>query len=330
MRSSERDVELDKTPKQRYDAAAAKILQRVAERRTLCEKYVRRARNMAWDVDLMTVVDNFPWFDAWANRLIPFGHVVSRAGLKRMSRRDYLEWSITMNIPKVVMLDTVGTAAANIPRATPFIGGYVSGSGVVPWSGADWSPFPNSRKFRIEQDPNANPDPHSYDIIDMEYRALTADETAQDHKRRVDAGVEWTTVYATQSNLALVTAAIKGLGGNYFDGHVNYWLADWNLDEEQAAALIGTFVEGATCVAVQWASPTSNPNTPVPGGSSLLVHANVDISVADGNWMPSGTFSGVIVPKPVPVTEHGDLITEDSQGNLAEKNVSSTDGTHWQ
>ena len=330
MKSSELDEEFAKTPKQRYDAAAAKLLVRIAERRAIALKYVRRARDMGWDVDLAKVVDSFPWFDAWGNRLIPFGHVVSRAGLRKMSRSDYLEWSKTMNIPKVVMLDTVGTAAANIPKATPYVGGYVSGSGVVPWSAGDWALFPGSRKVRIEQDPGANPDPHSYDAMDMEYRALTAGEVAADHKRRVDAGIEWSTVYATRSNLVLVTQAIKALGGHYWDGHVNYWLADWNLDEEQAAALIGTMVEGASCVAVQWASPTSNPNTPVPGGSHTLAQSNVDISVVDGNWIPSGTFSGVTVPPVAPPVEHGILVTEDSHGSLVEKNVSSTDDTHWQ
>jgi hypothetical protein len=235
-----------------------------------------------------------------------------------------------MTIPKVVMLDTVGSSSVNIPGGTQYVGGYVSGSGVVPWTVGDWNLFPKARKVRIEQDPSANPDPHSYDAMDMEFRALTAAEVAAEHKRRVDAGVEWTTVYGTPSNLALVTAAIRGLGGNYWDGHVNYWVANWNLDEEQAAALIGSFIDGATCVAVQWASPTSNPNTVVPGGAETLTRANIDISVVDGNWIPSGGFTGSTPPVLITPPEHGVLVTEDSHGNLVEKGVTSTDETHWQ
>ena len=291
---------------------------------------MRRARNIGWDVDTEMVLDNFPWFDAWARRLIPVGHLVGRVGLKRMSRADYLEWSRTMTITKVVMLDTVGTAAHNIPKATPYVAGYMSGSGAVPWGGSEWAMFPESRKVRILQDPNDNVDPHIWDAIDMEYRALTAADTAAEVKRRVDAGIEWTTVYATRTNLALVTAAVKGLGGSYWNGHVNYWLADWNLDEEEASAIVGTFVEGATCIGVQWASPSSNPNTVVPGGSATLVQANIDISVVDGSWIPSGGWGTPPPPVAPPAVEHGILVTEDSHGALTERPVSSTDDTHWQ
>lgn len=329
MPSLDDDPLLRMTPKQRYDASVAKLNVRATEHRALCEKYMRRARNIGWDVDTDMVLDHFPWFDAWARRFIPVGHLVGRIGLTRMSRSDYLEWSKTMTIPKVVMLDTVGTAAHNIPKATPYVGGYVTGSGAVPWSQGEWSMFPDSRHIRIDQSPSANPDPHSFDAVDMETNALTAGGVAAEVKRRVDAGVTWTTVYATRANLALVTAAIKGLGGSYWDGHVNYWLADWNLDEEQAAALIGTFIEGATCIAVQWASPTSNPNTVVPGGSATLVQANVDISVCDGTWIPSGGWGTPPTPVAPPATEHGVLVTDDGHGNLTEKSVSSTDDTHW-
>ena len=317
------------TPKQRYDASVAKLNVRASEHRRLCEKYMRRARNIGWDVDTTMVLDNFPWFDAWARRLIPVGHLVGRVGLRRMSRSDYVEWSRTLSIPKAVMLDTVGTAAIHIPKSTPYVGGYVTGSGAVPWGSADWGMFPNSRHVRIDQAPGDNPDVHSFDAVDMEKYALTAGDVAEQVKRRVDADIEWTTVYATRANLALVTAAVKGLGGSYWNGHVNYWLADWNLDEEEAAALVGTFIEGATCVAVQWASPTSNPNTLVPGGTATLVQANIDISVCDGTWIPSGGWGVTPPPVVAPTTEHGILVTEDVHGVLTEKSVTSTDDTHW-
>lgn len=234
-----------------------------------------------------------------------------------------------MTIPKDVMLDTVGTASQHIPTVTPYIGGYVSGSGSVPWSQADWDRFPNSRHNRILQHANTGLDPHSWDSVDMETNALTAAEVAAEHKRHVDAGIEWTNVYATRTNFALAVSAIKGLGSHYWDGHVTLWLADWNLDEEQAVALIGTFIEGATCIGVQWASPTSNPNTLVPGGTATLVQANIDISVVDGTWVPSVSFD--LAPPPVvhPATEHAILVTDDGHGNLTEKSVSSTDDTHW-
>lgn len=328
--SSARDPEFDLTPKQRYDRAAAELMRQASERRRKAEKYMRRARNIGYDVTTDQVMAFFPWFDSWANRLIPVGHLVHRCGLRRMSRSDYLEWSRTMNIPKAVMLDTVGTSAHNIPASTPYVGGYVSGTGVVPWSAGDWALFPNARHNRIYQMPGENVDPHSWDTIDMETGAFDAEQAAQEHKRHVDAGIKLTNLYATRTNLAAGVNAIKALGGDYFIGHVTCTLADWNLDEEEAAALIGTFVEEVTCVSVQWASPESNPNTVVPGGSYTLARANVDINVTDANWIPSVSFTGMETVAPTPATQHGELVTDDGHGGMTAIELSSTDGKHWQ
>ena len=328
--SWESDEYFQTTPKQRYDAAIAKLNVKAAERQRQCVTYANRLRDRGFDVTPEWVNDRFTWVDTWANRLIAIGHLVNRTGMRRMTRAQYAEWSKTMSIPKAVMLDTIGTCAANIPRATPYIGGYVTGSGVVPWSAADWSLFPNVRHVRIDQHASQSIAVSGWDALDMETNALTAAEVAYKLKARVDNGIEWTTVYATRSNLALCTAALKDLGEHYFIGHVNYWLADWNLNEEEASALIGTFVSDASVVAVQWASPSSNPNTVVPGGSHTLSQANVDISVVNANWIPSGPFP-VSAPKPTAKpTEHGELVVDDAAGNLTAHDVSSTDGTHWQ
>lgn len=327
---SEDDDLLSMTPKQRYDRAAARLLTQAAERFELCIKYARRLRDLGYDVDAAYVNSFFPWVSSWADGLIKIGQLQHRLGFRRMSRRDYLEWSRTMNIPRAVMLDTIRTSAHNIPKATPFIGGYVSGSGSVPWTETEWAMFPGSRHVRIYQDPSHTLDPHSWDAIDLESGAFNAAQAAQEHKRHVDAGIQWTTIYATRTNLALATKAIKALGEEYWNGHVCYWLADWNLDQEQASALIGTFVEGATCVAVQWASPSSNPHSVVPGGSYLLAQANIDVSVVDAGWIPSVKFTNPNPPAPAPTVEHGEVVTQDSHGNYVGHEVSSTDGTHWQ
>lgn len=330
VKSSERDPEFDKTPKQRYDAWYARQLAKLNEQRRIAAKYMRRCRNMGYDVTVDMVMGHYPWFDSWAHSLIPIGHLISRTGMRRMSRTDYLEWSKTMNIPKAVMLDTVGTSAHNIPGATPYVGGYVSGTGVVPWAAGDWALFPNARHNRIYQMPGENVDPHSWDTIDMETGAFDAEQAAQAHKQHCDAGIALTNLYGTRTSIAAGVTAIKGLGGNYFIGRVTCTLADWNLDEEEAAALIGTFVEEVTCCSVQWASPTSNPNTVVPGGSTTLVRANIDINVVDGNWIPSVSFTGFPPAAPTPTVEHGEVVTQDSHGNYVGHDVTSTDGTHWQ
>lgn len=327
---SRSDGEMAMTPKQRYDRAAADMLAQIARRRRIAAKMWRRARNLGYDVTVQDVLDSFPWYSAWDSGLIRTGQLVHRLGLRKMSRADYLEWSKTMNIPRVVMLDTVGTAAANIPASTPYVGGYVSGTGVVPWSAGDWALFPHARHNRIYQWPNISLDPHAWDTLDVENNAVTPAEAAQEHKLSVDAGIRFTNIYGTRTSIAATVAAIKALGGDYFVGHVTCTLADWNLNEEEASALIGTFVEEVTCVGVQWASPESNPNTVVPGGSHTLAQSNIDINVVDGNWIPGVSFSGFTPPTPTPTVEHGEVVTQDSHGNYVGHDVSSTDGIHWQ
>lgn len=318
------------TPKQRYDAAIARKMTELKVRMQVCDTYAIRARNKGWKVDTTFVSDHLPWFDAWAHSLISSGQLINRLGIKRMTRSEYMEWSVAMTIPKAVMLDTVRTTAHNIPKATPFVGGYVTGSGVVPWSATEWALFPESRHVRIYQDPGQTIDPHSWDVMDMESGAFNAAQVALVHKTAVDAGKQWTCVYATRINFMLAAQAIKSLRGDYWDGHVCVWLADWNLNLEQASALIGSAISGATCIGVQWASPSSNPHTMVPGGSYVLSQANLDISVVNANWVPSISFSAPPVTTPKPATIHGELITDDSHGNLQAREVSSSDDIHWQ
>jgi hypothetical protein len=58
-----------------------------------------------------------------------------------------------------------------------------------------------------------------------------------------------------------------------------------------------------TCVGVQWASPSSNPNTVLPGPSGkTLREANVDLSVVDAGWVPSG-MGKAPAPAPKPVAK---------------------------
>lgn len=328
--SSADDSDMALTPKQRYDRAAAARMREIDARRQVAETYMLRMRNIGFDVTTAHVMSNFTWYQAWANRFISTGQLIKRLALRRMSRSDYMEWSKRMLLPKAVMLDTVRTTAHHIPVDTPYVGGYITGSGVVPWTQAEWEGFPHSHLVYINQDPGAHPDPRSWSVLDMETGAHTPASVAAEHKLHIDAGVQWTCVYGGRANLALATAAIKALDGEYWNGHVCYWLADWDLNEEQASALIGTYIEGASCVGVQWASPKSNPNTIVPGGSLTLGQANIDISVCDGTWIPNVSFGGVPVAPPTPVVEHGEIVTQDSHGNYVGHDVSSTDGTRWQ
>ncbi|MGP0047848.1 MAG: hypothetical protein ACLPZR_03225, partial [Solirubrobacteraceae bacterium] len=64
------------------------------------------------------------------------------------------------------------------------------------------------------------------------------------------------------------------------------WEADWNLSEAEATARLGTDLgNGAIIASIQFASPTSNPDTVIPGTSITLAQANADLSVTLDAWM---------------------------------------------
>lgn len=235
-----------------------------------------------------------------------------------------------MTVASSTMLDTIGANSANIPLSTHYVAGYVSGIGDVPWTQAQFERFPTIRKVRIWQGAGIKPSLQAYDVIDVESGAVTPQQAAMAIRDRVQANIPWTTVYGSDSTLAQVTEETRKFGDSVWIGHVNYWLANWNLNEAEAAALLDTQVHGASVVAVQWASPSSNPNTLVPGGSQTLSQANIDISVVDANWVPSGGFGPTPVPVPPPVTHHGMLVFTDANGNYMARLLSSTDDIHWQ
>jgi hypothetical protein len=92
--------------------------------------------------------------------------------------------------------------------------------------------------------------------------------------------------------LANLVAAKTAVGRTGKGSNVKWWLADWNLSEAAALDYLGTHPD---TVAVQWASPTENPNTVVPGtGGRTIRGLNVDLSVGLLDfWLPAA-------PKPKP------------------------------
>jgi hypothetical protein len=259
---------------------------------------------------------------------------------------------VEMSVPVAVMVDTIHANAGEIPtdaNVVKYVEGYVSGSPDIRWQTVDWQRFNGhgQRMVRNYQGNGALLDVKSFDVLDVEEYpnqgsgqwTVTPTYAAELIQERVKQGVVWTTIYANDYAIALVVDAVKKLGGNgLFDGHLNCILADWNLNEQEAAAKLGTFIHGVSCVGVQWASPTSNPNTLLPGTNRTLSETNCDLNVVDANWIPSGGFSPIPspapvpaptpVPKPVPApvpTQTG-LLVVDVNGTLIPKTVHSSDG----
>jgi hypothetical protein len=188
-----------------------------------------------------------------------------------------------------VMVDAIRVNVRHIPRSTPKVAGYVTGTGDVPWTATQWGYFPKAGHVRIDQSPAlAAFSAGRADVADVEFLAGTIGSFIYAVRARIAAGNRWSTIYGTDATIAAAAAELQAAGPHgWYYGHVDCWLANWNLDEAQAAALIGHQIHGLKCRAVQWASPTSNPGTVVPGGTLTLAQAQVDLSVARDTWYPA-------------------------------------------
>jgi hypothetical protein len=195
------------------------------------------------------------------------------------------------------MTDTIGISSVLIPPTTPIVAGYGTGSGVVPWTYADWAQFDHSRHVVINQ-ANTDPSP-SYYAYDLEPGALTIAQGVAVAQARKSLLVG-TLLYVNEANEnhGSTTLIPELLAAGLLNSNVNIWLADWNLTEVQAAGLVGSYVEGFRIAAVQWASPSSNAATLLPGSPLTLGQANVDLSVALATVGTPAPVAPVPPPKP--------------------------------
>ncbi len=198
----------------------------------------------------------------------------------------------------VTMFDTIGADYTSIPVSAEKIAVYVTGSGGVLWPPHASGRFPRAGKVRTDQSPDGRMyalqrDPASgrprvgADCYDMEQLAGTAERFAQLVPDRHDAQVP-NCGYGTPSTLeaaARLLDEVPGRAHGWWHEKVDWWLANPNLDMAQAAHLVGTVANGFVIRSVQWATPATNPDTKVPGGT--LKSLNLDLSIADAAWFPS-------------------------------------------
>jgi hypothetical protein len=189
-----------------------------------------------------------------------------------------------MTLTIVDMIDAIHANVAGIPASITKVAGYDTGTASIRWTDQDWLRFPHAGHIVIEQ--GFGPlDLFKPNTFDVEFQALTAALIPGIVRARVAAGIDETTVYASDGVLSQIASAMIASGlNNELLHHLDCWLADWNLNRASAANLIGTRVHGMVCRAVQWASPTSNPHTLVPGSHLDLQQLQVDLSVADAAW----------------------------------------------
>jgi hypothetical protein len=115
-------------------------------------------------------------------------------------------------------------------------------------------------------------------IADVEPGAATPPSVTAAVLARGKRGQE-STIYTDGSELVTVKHDLQSAGADM--ALVSYGLADWSLSQAEAEARI---VADPTLAYVQWASPSSNPLTPVPGTGEPLSFANVDLDIANLSW----------------------------------------------
>jgi hypothetical protein len=177
------------------------------------------------------------------------------------------------------MIDSTHGSVPNVPLSTTKVAGYVTGSPDIQWTTADWARFPKASKVRIDQAPGG----HAFatggaEVLDVENGAATIANAVAGVLERQKKN-EYSTIYISQSNLTALQDALRA--AKAVMNRVGFWVANWSLSETEAAAALGNEL-----VAIQYASPTSNPLTIIPGGTMTLRQANVDLSVTLSSWYP--------------------------------------------
>lgn len=159
----------------------------------------------------------------------------------------------------VDMVDCTHAALARV-HATSIrrFAGYVTGSPDIRWTAGDFLSLPHgSAAVRIDQSNSDLPLTASVKVAkDVEPGASTPHEAIVVARERLLAGDSYT-IYCDRSELPAV---------------------------EQQAAAAG--LPPGRIIGFQYASPTSNPDTRLPGTIFTLKEANADLSVVLESWLP--------------------------------------------
>jgi hypothetical protein len=202
------------------------------------------------------------------------------------------------------MVDATHASVPDVPDTVVKVALYVTGTPDVQCTTADRDKFRHSAVVTIDQSPDgAWFGAGRADVFDVEPRAGT-DAAAEAKAARRQASVSAvkqrqaggfdSTIYVDQSSLPDLRARLAA-DKDVRLNKVAFWVADWSLNEHEAADQLGNDI-----VAIQWASPLSNPDTLVPGSHLTLAQANVDLSVTLASWYPRPD----VKPAPVPRVKH--------------------------
>jgi len=194
--------------------------------------------------------------------------------------------------------DTMGIDSQHVPADPKFfrlVALYATGTNGIEATAAEIARFTNAGVgvVLIDQSPSLSVFAAGIAhvaIADVEPGAGTPTTVAEGVLAREKKGLE-STIYVSEANLQAAKDALHTSGAD--SNLVSFGLANWNLSQAEAETQISS---DQSLAYVQWASPSSNPLTVLPGAGMDLAVANVDLNIADLTWaarfLPQPTFAG--------------------------------------
>lgn len=166
--------------------------------------------------------------------------------------------------------DCMGEHSDLLPAAMGVVWAYGTGTPGIPWSVQQRARFGHAHIYTIDQGYGSK-GAFDADEFDLEERAWTVPELVDVAAARAEKRVS-TRIYCSRIPYGMMMGALAAAGLLHLP--VFFRIADWSLNEQQARATLGGNV-----YAKQWASPSSNPGTLVPGTELTLTDAQCDLNV---------------------------------------------------
>ena len=206
-----------------------------------------------------------------------------------------------MTIATTTVCDATHANISHLPKGAA--AGYTTGHGGVPWTAADWKAHPGA--VRICQDPSASDT--TADVLDVEAGAATvrvAAAWAESAAAHVNAGTRPGQRHpAVYMSLSSVTPVVNALVAGGIHSGIGLWIANWNLTEAEATALVVHAGGPWPVIGVQYRNAGA-----------------YDVSVFSRLWLAA--VSGDPVPRP-PAGFHGEWVTK---GQLSLAGLAGTFG----
>lgn len=192
-----------------------------------------------------------------------------------------------------VQIDATAVNAHAIPLNALAVAGYDTGGPLIAWPTPRWESFPLASKLHIDQSPDLTEfkpgRSHAArvsDLADIEPFAATIESFIEAAKAREAAGLQ-SPAYISFAELPQLTFAVRAAG---LLASVRYAVADWSWSAAEAQDQLE---QHPSWVLAQFASPTSNPGTLLPGTGVALREAQCDLSVKRADWFPAPALAAL-------------------------------------